>query len=378
LKVYWYWPYIRDELLALARALPETGDDEVVVHAMAGRVAGPVASGPGWRVAPTLPAVAPRAEGSVRWAASRATTYLGQARARRRLLRDEQFDVAHVMFLNYFVDAFDLRAVRRRQPLVVTVHDVVPHQSRVPRAVERALLARQYAAANTIVVHHRSVRARLLDDFDIAPERVHDVPHWVIPAPAEPRAAPSGSPQILFFGALRRNKGVQVLLDAFATLPDRDLRLVVAGRGATDVEQEVRDAAARDPRVVAEIGFVAEARKHELFRASDLVVLPYTGFSSQSGVLHDAYAHHRPVIVTDVGALGESVRDDGSGWVVPPSDTEALAQALTTAVADGEGWARAAANAGSVGFDRSPAATACRLRAVYASVTAHSPHDTQS
>ena len=199
------------------------------------------------------------------------------------------------------------------------------------------------------------MRARLLDEFDIAPERVHDVPHWVIPAPAEPRALPSASPRILFFGALRRNKGVDVLLEAFAALPDRDLRLMVAGRGAANVEQEVRDAAARDPRVVAEIGFVAEARKHELFRASDLVVLPYTEFSSQSGVLHDAYAHHRPVVVTDVGALGESVRDDGSGWVVPARDAEALAQALTAALTDRDAWAQAAAHAGSVGLDRSPA-----------------------
>ncbi|HEY3831905.1 MAG TPA: glycosyltransferase family 4 protein [Acidimicrobiia bacterium] len=378
MKVYWYWPYIRDELLALARAIPDTGDDEVVVHAMAGRLAGADTSGPGWRVAATLPAVAPRDEGSMRWAASRATTYLGQARARRTLLRDEPFDVAHVMFLNYFVDAFDLRAVGKRQPLVVSVHDVVPHQSRVPGTVERALLGRQYTAANTIVVHHESVRARLVAEFAVDPARVHNVPHWVIPAPAEPRARPSASPQILFFGALRRNKGVDVLLDAFAALPDRDLRLVVAGRGATDVEQEVRDAAARDPRVVAEIGFVAEARKHELFRASDLVVLPYTEFSSQSGVLHDAYAHHRPVVVTDVGALGESVRDDGSGWVVPARDAEALAETLTTALANGEAWTRAAAHAGSVGLDRSPDATARRLRAVYAAAAAHSPHAPQT
>jgi glycosyltransferase involved in cell wall biosynthesis len=240
------------------------------------------------------------------------------------------------------------------------------------------LLGRQYTAANTIVVHHESVRARLVAEFAVDPARVHNVPHWVIPAPAEPRARPSASPQILFFGALRRNKGVDVLLDAFAALPDRDLRLVVAGRGATDVEQEVRDAAARDPRVVAEIGFVAEARKHELFRASDLVVLPYTEFSSQSGVLHDAYAHHRPVVVTDVGALGESVRDDGSGWVVPARDAEALAETLTTALANGEAWTRAAAHAGSVGLDRSPDATARRLRAVYAAAAAHSPHAPQT
>jgi glycosyltransferase involved in cell wall biosynthesis len=392
LQVYWYWPFIRDELLALARAFPESADegalgryaerpratkpdherDQLIVHAMPGRLTGLDTSSPGWRVEATLPPVASREEGTLRWAMSRATTYGRQVRARRKRLSAEHFDVAHVWFLNYLVDAFDLRSLRSRVPLVVTVHDVVPHQKRMPRPVEHALLAKQYAAASTIVVHHRSVREQLIAEFGVAPARIHDVPHWVIPAPAAPRDTPTSQPTILFFGALRRNKGVDVLLEAFRTMTDPDLRLVVAGRGAADVEAEVRTAAARDSRITAEIDFVPEARKHALFRAADLVVLPYTQFSSQSGVLHDAYAHHRPVVVSDVGALGASVRDDASGWVVPPGDAAALAQEIEHSFSDPQVWRDRAANAGAVGHDRSPLLTARRLRAVYASV-AHEP-----
>ncbi len=214
-------------------------------------------------------------------------------------------------------------------------------------------------------MHHPSVADRLVDEFAIVPDRIHEVPHWVIPAPAEPRTEIHSTPRILFFGALRRNKGVDVLLDAFAALTDPDLELVIAGRGAADVEADVRAAAGRDRRIVAEIGFVPESRKHELFRSSDLVVLPYTQFSSQSGVLHDAYAHHRPVVVTDVGALGASVRSDGSGWVSPPRDPAALAHLVCMALGDAVAWRDAAARAGTVGLDRSPAMTARRFRAVY-------------
>jgi glycosyltransferase involved in cell wall biosynthesis len=110
---------------------------------------------------------------------------------------------------------------------------------------------------------------------------------------------------------------------------------------------------------------VPEARKHELFRACDLVVLPYETFASQSGVLHDAYAHRRPVVVTDVGALGASVRADRSGWVVAPRAPAALATAIAAALADRGAWHDAAAQAGRVAEARSPAATAERLRAVY-------------
>src|SRR3954469_15870503 len=103
MRVYWYWPFLRDELLALARAFPQSGEEKLVVHAMPGRLDATDARGTGWRVDTTLPAVAPRSEGTMRWAASRTTTYARQVRARRRLLRSEPFDVAHVMFLNYFV-----------------------------------------------------------------------------------------------------------------------------------------------------------------------------------------------------------------------------------------------------------------------------------
>ena len=63
-----------------------------------------------------------------------------------------------------------------------------------------------------------------------------------------------------------------------------------------------------------------------------LVVLPYTFFASQSGVLHQALAHRRPVVATDVGALGECVRRWGIGTVVPPDDEEALADGIEHAL----------------------------------------------
>ena len=65
------------------------------------------------------------------------------------------------------------------------------------------------------------------------------------------------------------------------------------------------------------------------------MVLPYTSFGSQSGVLHQALAHARPVVTSDVGALGESVRRWGVGEVVPPGDERALARAIEQALDPG-------------------------------------------
>ncbi len=66
------------------------------------------------------------------------------------------------------------------------------------------------------------------------------------------------------------------------------------------------------PACDSEIGFATLERKRQLLSDASLVVMPYTEFASQSGVLHDAYSHGRPVVVTEVGALGDSV--GGSHW----------------------------------------------------------------
>jgi glycosyltransferase involved in cell wall biosynthesis len=74
--------------------------------------------------------------------------------------------------------------------------------------------------------------------------------------------------------------------------------------------------------------FIQDEQMGRIFGQSSLVVLPYASFAAQSGVLHDALAYGLPVVVTDVGALGESVLRWGIGEVVPPEDDVALAAAV--------------------------------------------------
>jgi glycosyltransferase involved in cell wall biosynthesis len=114
-----------------------------------------------------------------------------------------------------------------------------------------------------------------------------------------------------------------------------------------------------------ELGYATARHKSELHATADLMVLPYTSFASQSAVLQDAYAHRLPVVVSDVGALGETIREDRTGWVVPPGDASQLAAAMLTALGD-EGGLRAAADAAdAIARARTPTLTGRRWRAVY-------------
>jgi D-inositol-3-phosphate glycosyltransferase len=148
----------------------------------------------------------------------------------------------------------------------------------------------------------------------------------------------------VFFGYVRRYKGLDTLLDAWpAVRRERPVTLMVAG-------EFYEDAAPYRERVArANAGSLAEAlpvrlidrylpddQVEALFKAADVVVLPYRS-ATQSGVTHVAYALGKPVITTDVGGLAETVRPGETGLVVPPENPEALAAAIVRFFADDMG-----------------------------------------
>jgi glycosyltransferase involved in cell wall biosynthesis len=358
----WYWPFSRPEEIEWAHGTARRGESIVVDV-----IDRPEAPSPGQdgsvTVARSLPDVDRSATSPVRWATSRARTYRDRAETRRDRWDDEEFDLVHLHYLNRFTDAF----ASLPHPLVMSVHDVMPHQLRLGRQLERRLLGRLYSRADALVVHHRVLADELVHRFDVPHGRIHVVPHQVFPVGEAPLAFPEGAPSLLFFGAFRANKGMESLGPLMKELVHDDVRLVIAGRGDPALEDLARRLAEEDSRVHVEIGHVTLERKRQLFAESALVLMPYSAFESQSGVLHDAYGHARPVVVTEVGALGETVRADATGVVVSKRSPQKLAQAVREVLSSGQ-WEQFSQAAQAIATKRSPAATGARLREVYDSV----------
>lgn len=286
---------------------------------------------------------------------------------RRRVIRTGDFDIAHLAFLNRFSDQAALPWLGRGRILFSTVHDVMPHNRRLPDRVERLLLTRLYHSAGLLVVHHEVIRDELVKSFGLDRDTIEVIPHWITPHRiSQQRRSLSDQPTVLFQGSFRRNKGIEVLLDAIDQLRGSPIRFVIAGRGERDIELAVTAKAATNPNVVAEIGWMHPERKNELLADADLAVLPYTTFGSQSGVLHDAFGSHLPVVVTDVGAMGKTVRESRTGTVIAPNSKDQLAQAISEILTDDRAWGRAAAAAQALAAERSPARTAAAFRDMYA------------
>ena len=333
MRIYWYWPHPHRVASPLCLAVMAPGD-RLVVHALVpptGESLDPITE---YDVIRDLPDPAASSAGRFRRLLRPIELASRRSRARARVVR-QGFDVAHIGNLTYQTDWVDLARLRRRVPLVSDVHDVRPHRSTLPGRLETSLLRATYRNAGHLIVLHEVLKEEMVGDFGISPERVHVVPHVLdalaardpsIPRPARPR--------FLFFGTLRANKGIDVLIDALTALgPGLDADVVIAGAGDAETTTKLTQRLGGMPHVTLELGRVSASRKRELFSQVSWVLLPYTSFHSQSGVLADAYAYDVPLIVSDVGAIGPTVRADRTGFVVEPGDAEALAGAMLEATA---------------------------------------------
>ncbi|MDW8319298.1 MAG: glycosyltransferase [Anaerolineae bacterium] len=223
---------------------------------------------------------------------------------------------------------------RRGLPVVHTLHDLDPHVGVRFGALIRLWNRLILRSADRVVVHGQVYRRRLVA-AGLPPERVVYLPllHLFLDhaRSAAVEAGETGEvcyePWALFFGRLEPYKGVDTLLAAVAQRPG--LQAVVAGAGKLDGIWPSPLPAG----VALHSRRVGDAEALDLFRRCGLLVLPYRD-ATQSALIAAAYAFSKPVVATRVGALPEYVVEGETGWVVPPNDPVALAEALAAALAD--------------------------------------------
>lgn len=137
---------------------------------------------------------------------------------------------------------------------------------------------------------------------------------------------------ILFFGIIRKYKGLDILLNAFADqrLKDKKLKLLIAGEfyeDETEYLKIINDFDLQDDVIITKT-FIPNSEVVNYFCAADIVVQPYR-HATQSGVTQIAYHFNKPMLVTDVGGLKEMVPHQVVGYVVEPN-----AQAVADAIND--------------------------------------------
>ncbi len=122
---------------------------------------------------------------------------------------------------------------------------------------------------------------------------------------------------ILFFGIIRKYKGLELLLEAISKMKDRhNLKLVVAGEfyeNRSKYDRLIKQFGL-ERHVVINEGFVDKYKVRYYFCAADIVAQPYLS-ATQSGVTQIAYHFNTPMLVTNVGGLPEMVPHGKVGYV---------------------------------------------------------------
>ena len=239
-------------------------------------------------------------------------------------------DLAVICGYSYlaFQGALLLRRLQRR-PFLVWAETPRLEQGGVLQKRARSLLLRPLrAAAGLLAIGRRAQRTwsgllgpgvPVLDfPYVCAIDR-----YLALPRPARPAGAPF---TLLFCGQLIARKGVDVLAAAFtsAAAEEPRLRLLLAGEGP----ERAMLARALPPGRFELRGHVAWEALPALYADADALVIP-SRHDGWALVVNEALAAGLPVVAsTAVGAAVDLVEDGRSGFLVPPGDAGALAQAL--------------------------------------------------
>lgn len=233
--------------------------------------------------------------------------------------------------------------------IVFTAHNVLPHEIHEQKAFfMKSALKIIYACSNRIIVHSEYSRNRLLDLFKVNPEKIAVIAHGnylflrtkeMSKQQAKKQLGISADKKlILHFGALRKYKGIDILLEAFRKIRDlhSDVLLLLVGKPmyvpAVYFEELIKESGLSN-NVILKAEYVPLEEIQVYFYASDIVVFPYKQIDT-SGSLQLAYAFSKPVVATATGSMAEVIEDGKNGSLVAPLDPVALAAAINKILFD--------------------------------------------
>lgn len=218
--------------------------------------------------------------------------------------------------------------------IIFTCHNVFPHE-RFP--MDRMLTKCVLKNGDGFIVHSKMEGNELLTinqkaDYIVTPHPTYNAFRLKGMSRQEAREMLGISehvPMLLFFGFVRRYKGLSYLLEAMpqilSELPEAQLWVVGDfGENREEYWKSIIDKKIKDNVRLIE-GYIPDKDVEKYFAASDLVVLPYTS-ATQSGIIQIAYGFEKPVIATTVGGLPDVVEEASTGYLVPPKDSDALAR----------------------------------------------------
>lgn len=261
----------------------------------------------------------------------------------------EQFDVVHVQWFQFSpVDYYFLKKLKNHGlKVIASVHDILPFNE---KKYDMPFHKKIYGLCNQIIVQAETNIKRFNELFPEDSNKVSYIPHGHFLDFADKHGIeesriylniPQDKTVLLFFGQIKKVKGVGVLLEAFGKLSQKrdDLYLVVAGSVWKDdfgpYKEIIDHYKLTDAQLKTDIRFIPDDEVGYYYSSCDIAVLPYLDVY-QSGVIQLAYAYGKPAITTAIAPFMEIVKNGFTGFLFKSGDVEDLIKTIELAVKEKE------------------------------------------
>ena len=206
---------------------------------------------------------------------------------------------------------------------IIECHNVIPHEG---SPFDKLLVKFAFSAADHFITHSTRDREDLLAVVPGKQVVVCPLPS-LIEFSASNTKHHDGGNTILFFGKVRKYKGLDVLLAAMPkVLKTVDVNLLIVGEFYDSIERYNR--LIREHRIESHVRldnrYVPNEQVPGIFKQADVLVLPYLS-ATQSGVARIALSNGVPIIASKTGGLSEAIKENVTGLFFPAGDPDALA-----------------------------------------------------
>ena len=264
------------------------------------------------------------------------------------VVKCNKIDVLHTQYIP-FADFISIeyhiyKIIKRLSPrtkLVLTIHDVLPHDLK-PENKETYCKRYRYVASifDEYMVHTKSCKRDVINYLQLPESKIHIAYHPIFMS-AYVKTIKNIKEikrpiKMIMFGLQTPYKGTDILIDAMNLLPKdyaSSFKLTIAGAINDDYFSELKKKSG-EQSINWFPYFVPEKDLDEMINDSEIIVLPYRSIS-QSGVLLLSIYFHKLIITSDLPTFKESLDGYNANWFFESGNPVSLAQLLKK-IADGE------------------------------------------
>lgn len=274
---------------------------------------------------------------------NKVVNYIKALKKIRILVNREKINLVHAQwFILSPIDYYYLRKMKKYGiKFVITIHDILPFNRKF---YDYFFHKKIYGLADSIIVQANNNIERFNELFPKYSNKVSMIPHGNFLSHAEVLDKKIGREKlnldnekfvILFFGQIKKVKGVDILLRAFSKVckNKENILLIIAGSVWKDdfaSYQKIIDENNINDYVKTDIKYIDDDDIKHYYSACDVAILPYKDVY-QSGVVQLCYAFKKAVIATKLPAFQNIVKEGETGFLAEVNNPDSLADAILRA-----------------------------------------------